>query len=200
MKNLLVTLTIAALLGSCVSKTEYETVSQENSKLKSQLDSILNSTKPQKMSSLSASYDKSELCSELIDKAKGNIQGNYFIDPSDAARKIRNGINLRKSLFENRWMYEESDDILAYYFPLSQIQELLKKIEDHPRNSDITGIRVYLAARAGSIPDAIMIPVDKDNLDIVKVYYKLGETIPDIRTNEEEPVLNNSTPCPTVCP
>ncbi|UXX77773.1 hypothetical protein N7E81_10365 [Reichenbachiella carrageenanivorans] len=144
---------------------------------------------------------KEELCENLANSmASPTATANSFINAPEAAKKIRNWINTKRSIYTQRYFYEESDDILAFYFPLENVQELLKRIKNHPNANDIAGIRVYYGAKSGTVPDAFMIPVKKDLSDIVKVYYKEGEEIPDVVAQDPPPVLNKSLPCPNSCP
>ena len=142
------------------------------------------------------------------------------LDPNIAKIRIREFINYRKRLHEDRLKdpipYNEMRDIIAFLFDFDFIYEWvgkIKKYNDSQTDPDkiISAIRVYNCMKPGPIaethrPDVFLIPVRANGEDFYHVYdspkvlqARNGQEREIIIENDGSMIGNSSIPCPNQC-
>jgi hypothetical protein len=122
-----------------------------------------------------------------------------FISQSTAKGKLDSMLAYRR----NNPGKPDIQNAYGYIFGLEKMRELIQRIDKINKDQDsveLTGIRVYRTiskTKGQKYFDVFMIAVTKDNQD----YPDLGNPdLPKLRdTEDEDPILNYSNPCPTEC-
>jgi hypothetical protein len=156
-------------------------------------------TKEVKTDDYSNSHLDKELSEHFADRLANGVDPNLgdFISFDTAKAKLESIREFRRQNPGRPGMH----NAYGYIFGLEKMRGLIEridKINNDIDSVDLTGIRVYrtISRTKGKRHfDVFMIPVTKDNKD----FPDLGN--PDLkeRFEDDEPILNFSTPCPEMC-
>ena len=225
MKNLIFMLMIAAVLPACVLKSDYDALKEENDKLRNKMDS--GATAFGLMPPTEEQVEFRQLAIDSLKKLPDVSRGQGFRIPKAVAERH---INDFKGIQGNLKSCLDAVDLVissSYSFGLDEVKKLLDDIEALNKNypnrfsgdNELTGIRFHLGKNLIEVTnddgtsktvfyvDAFITPVNKVGVHFFTDSGIIHTDIPDpnnggivILDTSNSGSLNNSNPCPDVCP